>query len=248
MGIFLNLLFPEKNICFVCEEYGSDIEENLCSVCGETLISTNPISCSICGRKLEESYLDSGHIVKCSECIRHPHYFTKNVAPLSYEGDIKQLIYNFKYNNRSYMYKLFGQLMVKSIVANDLENVDLVVPVPLYMDREKNRGYNQAALLAKYISKQLKIELDTKNLKRITSTKAQNQLNRNQRVKNITGVFDLKEKNAFMQKKVLIIDDIYTTGSTIDGCSKLMLENGVKEVFSATIAITPNNKDDRGDI
>lgn len=132
--------------------------------------------------------------------------------------------------------------MVKSIVANDLENVDIVVPVPLHIDREKKRGYNQAELLAKYISKKLNLKLNTKNLKRISHTNEQNQLNRNERIENISGVFGLKEKNMFMQKKILLIDDIYTTGSTIDECSRLMLENGTREVFAATIAVTPNTK------
>ena len=145
------------------------------------------------------------------------------------------------------MYKLLGQLMIESIIESDLENVDIVVPVPLYLDREKNRGYNQAELLAKYISKKLNLRLDTKNLKRIRHTKEQNQLNRSQRKNNITGVFNLKEKNIFMQKKILLIDDIYTTGATIDECSKILLENGAGEIFAATLAVTPNNKNDGSD-
>lgn len=242
MLAFLNFLFPEKNICFICEDYGSDIKENLCSICKERFVFIGEQSCSICGRKLKESKNSPTNIRRCKECMRHPHYFTKSVSPLSYEGDIKRAIYDYKYNNKQHMYKLFSKLMVKSILENDLEQVDLVIPIPLYIDREKRRGFNQAHLLAKSISKKLNIKLDNKSLIRSRHTKAQNKLDRNERIKNIKGVFALREKENIKQKKILLIDDILTTGSTVDECSKLLLENGADLVFVSTIAITPNRE------
>lgn len=237
----LNLIFPENHICFVCEDYGLDIKENLCSICKSKLVFINDCSCSICGRKLE--LVDkAGNIKRCRECIKHPHYFTRSVSPLSYEGDIKRLIYDFKYNGKNHLYKMFGQLMVEHIVDNDLEHVDLIVPVPLYKDREKKRGFNQATLLARYIGKSLKIETDTKNLSRKSQTKALNKLSRSERIKNISGVFDLKDRNIFKDKTILLIDDIYTTGSTVDEISKVLVESDVKKVFVSTLAVTPNKK------
>lgn len=242
MNSILNLIFPENHICFVCEDYGKDIKENLCSICREKLIFINDSSCSICGRKL---YATLENIKRCRECIKHPHYFIKSVSPLSYEGDIKRLIYDFKYNDKHHLYKLFGQLMVEYILDNDLEYLDVIVPVPLYRDREKKRGFNQAALLSKYIGRKLNIETDTKNLIRITQTEVQNKLNRSERIGNIAGVFDLKDKNKFKDKTILLIDDIYTTGSTVDEISKLLIKNDTKEVFVTTLAVTPNNNDFR---
>ena len=255
----LNFIFPERNICFLCEDYGKDIKGNLCSICKSKLVFIDECNCSICGRKIErECDLDELHqfdetsdslvleesletrIMKCRECIKHPHFFTKSVSPLSYEADIKRAIYDFKYNDKSHLYKLFGKLMVKSIVDNDLEYVDMIVPIPLYKDREKRRGFNQANLLAKYISKDLGIELVQKNLIRVENTKALNQLDRTERIKSITGVFDIKDKSIFMQKKILLVDDILTTGTTVDECSKLLLDNGAGEIFVATLAVTPN--------
>lgn len=252
MNSILNLIFPENHICFVCEDYGKDIEGNLCSICREKLVFIEDSSCSICGRKLEQSLelLDENlenkdlevleNIKRCRECMKHPHYFTKSGSPLSYEGDIKRLIYDFKYNDKHHLYKLFAQLMVKTIVDNDLEHVDLIVPVPLYKDREKKRGFNQAALLTKYISKKLNIETDTRSLIRSTQTEVQNKLNRSERIRNISGVFDLKDKNTFKDKTILLIDDIYTTGSTVDEISKLLLKNEAKKIFVTTLAVTPN--------
>ena len=168
MKAILNLIFPENHICFVCEDYGLDIEGNLCSICREKLIFINDNSCSICGRKLDISLdiedMNLDKIKRCRECMKHPHYFTRSISPLSYEGDIKGLIYDFKYNGKHHLYKLFARLMVEDLLEHDLEHVDLIVPVPLYKDREKKRGFNQAGLLARYIGKKLKIEVDRKNL------------------------------------------------------------------------------------
>lgn len=243
MKRILELFFPEKHICFMCEDYGKDISGNLCSICKEKLVFIKMNSCSICGRKIEHDE-EAESIIRCKECIRRPHYYTKSVSPLSYEREIKQAIYNFKYNDRQHMHSLFGRLMIESILENDLEHLDIVVPVPLYKDREKKRGFNQAELLAKYISVHLKLELDTKNLTREVQTKAQNKLDRGQRKRNISGVFGLKDKQAFVRKKILLIDDIYTTGSTVDECSKLLLEHGASQVFVSTLAVTPSGKSD----
>lgn len=243
MKRILELFFPEKHICFMCEDYGEDIRQNLCSICKEKLVFIEANSCSICGRKIEaEEEINS--ILRCTQCIRHPHYYTRSVSPLSYESEIKRVIYNFKYNDKQHIYSLFGRLMIETILENDLEYLDIVVPIPLHKDRERKRGFNQAALLAKYISVHLKLELDTKNLTREIQTKAQNKLDRSQRKRNISGVFDLKDKKAFLDKKVLLIDDIYTTGSTVDECSKLLLKNGASQVFVATLAVTPSAKND----
>lgn len=241
----LNIIFPEKHICFLCEDYGKDIKNNLCSICKETLRPIGDASCSICSRKIQVAREKSRAIIKCRECIKHPHYFTRSISSLSYEGAIKKAIYDFKYNDKHHMYKLFGQLMIKSILDNDLEHVDLVVPIPLYKDREKKRGFNQAALLAKYIAKDLNLKCDTENLRRVKQTKVQNRLNRNQRMENIAGAFGLKNKTAFEQKIVLLVDDIYTTGSTVDQCSKLLVDHGAKQVFATTLAVTPSKIKER---
>lgn len=242
MIVFLNLIFPERNICFVCGEYGLDIEENLCAIC---ICEFKFIEkgCSVCGRMVGDAdtvQSEKNRILKCSVCIKHPHYFKKAISTLSYEGKIKRLIYNYKYSNQSYMYKLFGKLMTQSILSHDFEYVDLVVPVPIHKNRLIKRGYNQAELLAKYIGKELDISVDTTSLQRQTETDAQNKLNKSDRAKNIEGVFIISEKSQFIQKKILLIDDIYTTGSTADECSKTLLECGADEIFVATLAATPN--------
>lgn len=241
MSVFLNLIFPEKNICFVCGEYGKDILENLCSICRNQFVFIDR-GCSVCGRGLLEDTLDSEQIIRCAQCIKHPHYFKKSISVLSYEGNIRNLIHRFKYSDHSHMYKMFGRLMVKTIRDYDFEYVDLVVPIPLHLNRLKKRGYNQAELLASYIGKELDLKVDSKALVRQKETSAQNKLSKSDRAKNIEGVFNISDNFDFLQKKILLIDDIYTTGSTVDECSKVMLEHGAGEIFVATLAATPNNQ------
>ena len=239
MGILktlINLVFPEKNICFICDEYDNTIENNLCPICISKLEFIKESKCKICGRKIDTN-IDK--LIKCRNCLKTPHYFTKTVAPLVYNKAIKKVIYDFKYNNKPYMYKLFGELMVKSIIDNDLEHIDIIVSVPLHKYRQRKRGFNQSHLLGKYISKKLEIPIDKENLIRITKTQEQNKIKRSERIRNVEGVFAIIKKDIFIQKRVLLIDDIYTTGSTVDECSKLLLDNGAKEVFVATIAIVP---------
>lgn len=240
MIVFSNLIFPEKNICFVCGDYGSDILENLCSICREQLVFIIR-GCSVCGRGLED-IIESEKIIRCAQCIKHPHYFKKSISVLSYEGTIKNLIHRFKYSDHSHMYKMFGRLMVKTIKENDFEYVDLIVPVPLHVNRLKKRGYNQAELLASFIGAEFDLKVDTKALIRQTETSAQNKLDKSERAKNIEGVFNILDNFDFSQKKILLIDDIYTTGSTVDECSKVMIEHGAEEIFVATLAATPNNQ------
>ena len=90
MVVFLNLIFPEKNICFVCGEYGKDILENLCFICRNQFVFIDR-GCSVCGRGLEEDTLDSEQIIRCAQCIKHPHYFKKSISVLSYQGTIRIL-------------------------------------------------------------------------------------------------------------------------------------------------------------
>lgn len=238
---FLNLIFPEKNICFVCGEHGRDIRENLCVICRGELVFIDS-SCSICGRGLEDELSEGDRMLRCSNCIVHPHYFKKSISVLSYEGIIRNLIHNFKYSDHSHMHKMFGKLMVNTIRAHDFEYVDVVLPVPLYRDRLKKRGYNQAELLANFIGKNLDITVDTSTLTRHTHTSAQNKLNRADRAKNMEGVFGISNNFEISQKKILLVDDIYTTGSTVDQCSKVMLEHGADEIFVITLAATPSNQ------
>lgn len=230
---FLELLFPEKGICFICDNYDEDIgDDHICSECREKVVYIGSHKCSVCGRPLELGYIPD----KCPECINHPHYFVKAISPLEYSGIIRDAIHKYKYNKKHYMYKLFGPFLVQAIKEDGLEGIDLIVPVPLHSSKMSERGFNQSELLGKYISKKLNIPLDSKNLVRFKKTAVQNKLDKAERKKNVRNAFKAVDGEAFRGKRILLIDDVFTTGATVDECSKVLLKEGAKDVFVLTIA------------
>ncbi len=236
--ILLNLIFPEKNICFICDRYDEEIGWSyLCNECGRELVFIDDNKCSKCGKPLELGY--SPNI--CPDCKQNHHYFEKAVAPLEYIGLTKKAIYKYKYNKKSYMYKLFGKLIVRALKDSDIiHNVDLVVPIPLYRKKKLDRGFNQAELLTKYIAKELNFKMSNNNLVRIRRTSTQNKLSKLARRKNVLNAFKIRNEEAFEKKRILLIDDILTTGATVDECSKLILRSGAQKVYVATVATGRN--------
>ncbi|EOC99398.1 ComF family protein [Caldisalinibacter kiritimatiensis] len=230
---FLELLFPESGVCFICDSYDEEIgEDHICDECKQKLKFIGEHRCSICGRPLELGYIPD----KCHECIKSIHYFTKVIAPLEYTGITKDAIYKYKYGKKAYMYKALGHLMVQALQNEDIEDIDLIVPVPLHRSKLVNRGFNQAELLGKYISNYFNIPMDSKNLIRARKTKIQNKLSKKERRKNIKGAFKTKRSKVFEEKKILLIDDIYTTGATVDECSKVLLHAGAEEIVVLVLA------------
>jgi ComF family protein len=234
LGTFLELLFPEEGICFLCDEYLEDMKEgHICWECREKLEFIGKIKCSICGKSLELGYLPD----KCPECINENHYYTKAFAPLEYSGIIKEAIYKYKYGKKPYMYKVFGDLLVETIENENLINqIDLIVPIPLHRSKMSDRGFNQSELLGKYISKHYNIPIDTRNLIRTKKTFIQNKLSKKERKSNVKNAFKVTKTEVFKDKTILLVDDIYTTGATVNECSRVLVKAGASAVLVLTIA------------
>lgn len=126
--------------------------------------------------------------------------------------------------------------MLYAFEKENITNIDLIVPVPLHRSRKAERGYNQAELLAKYLSSKLGIPLNSRNLIRTKATKIQNKLSRHEREQNLKDAFIIRQSNVFKDKRILLVDDIFTTGATVNECSRILMECGVKEVYVITIA------------
>jgi len=232
----LDLLFPEKHICFFCGKHDKSIdEEHICLECMSKLMFIEN-RCIICGKPLEAESTTN----RCADCIRHPHYFTSAISAVEYAGFIKKAIYNYKYGNKAYMYKAFGYLMVQAMQNNNINEFDIIVPVPLHRDKWAKRGFNQSELLAKYISKKYRIPIDTKSLRRTRKTIDQNKLHKLQRLQNTKNAFEVRNRDIFREKIVLLVDDILTTGATADECSKVLIESGARMVIVISIATGRN--------
>lgn len=231
----LDLIYPEEGICFICDTYDESVNEgHICSQCREKLNFISDNKCSICGKPLKDNPL----IKKCYNCKKHPYYFTRAISAVEYHGTIKEAIYKYKYGKKTYMYKTFGPILVQAIRASniDISDIDIIVPVPLHRMKTIKRGFNQSELLGKYISQSFNIPLNTKNLIRHKKTLRQNNLDRSDRRSNIKNAFRVMKKENFVGKRVILVDDIFTTGATVDECSKVLVNAGAKEIIVVTLA------------
>ena len=223
----MDLIFPEKNTCLICGYWDEKIGEDY--ICKECLYNFKKIKghkCKVCSKLL----VSSGNI--CIDCTEIPKFFKKVYSPYKYKGLIKDVLKDYKYNNKPYYYKLLGELLYKYIVEINI-NIDIISYVPLHKNKKRKRGYNQSELMAKYLGKKLNISCE-KLIDRILDTKAQNQLKKEDRIKNLKNTFlpvkYLKNKN------ILIVDDVYTTGTTLNECSKSLLKVEENNIYGLTIA------------
>lgn len=154
-----------------------------------------------------------------------------------YEGYIRNTIINYKFKDKSYIYKTFSNYILKNEkFIEKIKSYDIIMPVPISTKRKKERGYNQSTLIARNISDKLNVKLDEKSIYKKINIVPQSTLNKEQREKNIKGAYGIRNLKNIQNKKVLIFDDIYTTGSTANECSKILIINGAKEVGILTIA------------
>lgn len=232
---FLELLYPEKNTCFICDIYDESIgDKYICSSCEGSIKKLVPPLCTKCSKPIDYNM----SVLLCPDCINDIKYFESSKSPFLYDGLIKNSIYSFKYYNKPYYYKLFGKLLIDYMININYINFDYIISVPLHSTKMKKRGYNQSELVAKYISSNLNIPY-LNALKRVKRTIKQSQKSKEDRRKNLKNAFSInntKNINKIKNSSVLIVDDVYTTGSTTNECSKTLINFGVNKVNVITIA------------
>jgi ComF family protein len=155
-----------------------------------------------------------------------------------YEGTLRQGIHILKFEKKISIHKPLGDLLVNYLKTeqNDLiRQIDFIIPVPLHRKRLRERGFNQAYLLALYIGRHFNIPLNLE-LKRVRFTTPQMNLRKEERLRNIRGAFEIKNHSSIAGKCLLLVDDIFTTGATVDECSKVLIKAGAKRVFVLTLA------------
>ncbi len=194
----------------------------VCAICGKL---NSKSLCNKCKIKLEKEFkyqTDYYENDLSKNFIEHNYFF-------KYENLIRNQILALKFQEKPYVYKTityFLKNMQKSF--ENLKMYDIIVVVPISKQRKIERGYNQSYLISKEISKILNIPIGRKILYKIKHTVPQNSLNKLQRGENAKGVYNVKNAYKLYGKKILLIDDIYTTGNTLNECAKLLIENGIK--------------------
>lgn len=225
----VEVLFPCR--CPICEGL-VDSQGEMCGDCAGKLKYITSPSCMVCGKQLDDELAEV-----CSDCGRRRHSFIRGVGALAYTKEIKQSMYRFKYSNRREYAVFYGDMLVKlkgHIIMS--WKPDVIIPVPLYAARYRKRGYNQAALVAEEIGKILKIPVEEKLLTRTVNTAPQKELNDKERTKNTKNAFQVTH-NIVKYRRVLLVDDIYTTGATLDACSDALTNAGAAQVYFAAVCI-----------
>ncbi len=228
MGI-LDLLYPAR--CPVC--HGVIQGKSLvCPSCKKKLHYIKEPKCKKCGKELDKQEQEY-----CIDCQRFSHSFDKGEAVFVYDPVMKRSISMFKYHNRREYARFYAREM-ESHCRGFIERCapDVIMPVPVHPIKRRQRGFNQAELVAKELGKMLQIPVVTDYLVRIEKTTPQKELTRQQRKANLRKAFAVRKKGV-SYKRVLLIDDIYTTGSTLDALSELLKENHSKNVFFLTICV-----------
>lgn len=223
----LRLLYP--NSCPFC---GRVIRERICPACREKLVYIEEPRCMCCSKplRLEEAEY-------CHDCGDRPHVYERGFALWVHSGNVQKAIYQFKYHNRRIYSRFFGEeLLSRYGEAVRRWDITVIIPIPLSKKRRRVRGFNQAELLAKELSRGLNIPADTKSLIRIKDTKPQKQMDLRGRNINLRNAFAWKGRRR-IRGNVLLVDDIYTTGNTLDHAARVLKNAGAGKVYFLTISI-----------
>ncbi|MDF2821740.1 MAG: amidophosphoribosyltransferase [Clostridiales bacterium] len=181
--------------------------------------------------------MEQPEIEYCFDCSKGCNSYERGYPVFEYNEVIKKSIFRYKYGNRrEYADFYCNEILNRYGLQLKQEKFDLIIPVPLSKKRMIKRGFNQSELLALRIAKYLNTKLDTTSLKRIIETKPQKILSSGQRQKNLKNAFQVRD-NSVELKKILLVDDIYTTGSTVNACSKKLIEKGALSVHYISIAV-----------
>ncbi|SHE66472.1 ComF family protein [Desulforamulus putei] len=228
----VNLFFPERPGCKLC---GSPGEGDLCFACRHELsVWAAKPKCPVCGRPVP---LQGRLVTLCRDCRRRPPPFEMARAVGPYEGGLREAIHLLKYKGRKSLAPLLGRLLLETLPKYPpLLNCDLVLPVPLSPGRLRERGFNQAELLAVAVARGLNLPLLSHALMKTAETPPQTGLTRQQREQNLQGSFQVTAPEQIRDKNILIVDDVFTTGSTVSAMAETLRGQGAASIFVITVA------------
>lgn len=226
----LNLLLPAA--CLLCDRLlPTDSEaQSLCHDCLADMPPLGPAYCSCCAQPFPKA--TTTHL--CGTCLTRPSLFSKVHAVGLYQDNLKEAVHRLKYRDQLSLAKPLGQLLGKVVAsAEDAFTPDLIVPVPLHPRRLRQRGFNQALEIARPISRLFNSTLDHSLLQRVLDTQQQQGLSSKQRRGNLRNAFTLAAEAR--ELKILLIDDVMTTGETVRECCRALVSGGISEVQVAIV-------------
>lgn len=226
--LLLDLFFPKR--CPVCDRV-LRLGEEICPECAENLARISPPYCKKCGKPIEDERKEY-----CTDCQENVHLFKEGRALYEYRS-IRHSLYRFKYKGRYEYAEFYGRELAENLGKVIREwKPDALIPVPLHFRRKQLRGYNQAEAVAAALGKRMGVLVNTTLIKRVKRTVPQKQLNRQMRQNNLKKAFKIY-RNDVKLNTIIIIDDIYTTGSTVDAMAAVLQEAGIKNIYFIALAI-----------
>lgn len=231
----LDCIYPQS--CPICKKPLNQGEKDICSICWMNLAILPHSFCPYCKSFFEED--DSVFKHGCVLLTRSADRKILAVRSLgTFDDYYKTLIHRVKYDKKIPLGKrLARRLGEQAAKERDFLNCDLVIPVPLYRARKRDRGFNQSEILAEGISKALNVTVSGDILKRTKNTKDQTNLNAEQRKENVRNAFAVTQPEKVMGRKVILVDDVMTTGATLNECARMLLDAEAIRVFAVTLAV-----------
>jgi ComF family protein len=236
-----DIIYPPR--CVVCGRFlwkGPLVRETRSAFfCPDCMADFHCISsplCPICGQPFSSEVMED-HL--CEDCLRKRPFYEAAWAPYRYEGAILKGIHRLKYGAKGFLADALGPLLAQFAKERlDGSRSVLIMPVPLHPKRLRERGFNQSLLLARHVSRRIHIDLDFLSLRRVRYTPPQASLAKHQRLQNVQGAFELKNSDAVKGRSILLVDDVVTTGNTLNECARILRKAGAEKVFGLSLART----------
>ncbi len=226
----LDLFFPP--LCVSCQDWLKDSSVFFCETCERLWPSLQTPCCSLCCRPFS-SPVEESHL--CGDCLMEPPPYRKLHAVARYEGILHDLLVQFKFQGKERLIKPLGQKLRLYLGQTQIE-CDLVLPVPLHPSRLRERGFNQSLLLAQVVASELQVPLERRLLFKTKATAPQTSLKGDDRRKNLRNVFDVRDKDRIQGKRILMIDDVFTTGATMKEVAQILKKAGASQVEGLVLA------------
>jgi len=232
MNWLADLIYPRQ--CFACGASAPQDFRYFCWDCWADIQPLEPPFCHRCGDPVSGAVEHQFVCYACSGTM--PFYnFARSVS--RYSGVVGDALRHLKYEQAIWLAPDLSKLLAATVRSEySKERFDVVIPVPLHATRRRERGYNQSALLAQALATQLETIFIGKGLKRIRPTISQTNLTAGDRLSNVSGAFEIGKSKAIVGRKVLLVDDVMTTGATVNACAKTLKKSGAQSVHVITVA------------
>ncbi len=229
-NLIMDEMYPSDYKCLMChKEMNSNTLYSFCDDCMSKLPFNIDRHCIKCGEPI------GGMGEYCIHCKNEKPLFKKNISVFLFKNPIDVFVRKLKFDNQKYLGKTLGNFIASEVVKMSVD-FDIVLPVPLSDKRRHQRGYNQSELLCIPLKEKLGLNVESGVLIKTRHTLSQSTLSRNQRIENLKDSFAVVDKSKVKGKTILLVDDVFTTGTTINECTKTLLNAGAKEVYSVTLA------------